>query len=71
MELKSTGKFRIPGRGYVYTILNPIECNDFAHIIGQFVLIDGMKFKVLGVERFAHMPPWHVGESLGLLVAYD
>jgi hypothetical protein len=37
-------------------------------LIGAEVLIDGKTHRVLGVERFAHAPPWREGELIGLAV---
>lgn len=41
---------------------------DFAHLLGQEVLIDGQCYRCQGVERFLHSPPWYRGEPIGLLV---
>jgi hypothetical protein len=35
-------------------------------LVGAEVLIDGKVHRVLGVERFMHMPPWSEGELVGL-----
>lgn len=68
----SLGTFHINGRGtavyIVYTVLNPFECFDFSHLIGQLVLIDGEARKVAAVERYAHTAPWHKDEKIGLVV---
>jgi hypothetical protein len=54
--------------GVTFIVDNPRECNDFLHIVGKVVEIDGERFEVLNVERFAHSPPWRKGEKIGLLV---
>ena len=55
-------------RELVFTVANPSQCNDFRHLIGQEVEINGKLYKVNGVHRHLHAPPWREGESIGLLV---
>ena len=50
-------------------VKNPHGCKDFTHIIGKDVEVDGIKERVIGVERFAHCPPWREGEMIGLKLA--
>ena len=50
----------------VYHIGNPINSLDLSHLLGK-VTIDGVEREVIGVERNAHMPPYHRGESVGLV----
>ncbi len=69
LEFKSIDSYTVTGRGVVYAVKNPAQCNDFAHIKGHDVLIDGKDFHVSGVEFFAHTPPWREGEPIGLLTA--
>jgi len=45
-----------------------LETDDFAHLIGHTVEIDGERYRVKAVERFLHMPPWRAGEGVGLAV---
>jgi hypothetical protein len=54
--------------GVTFIVENPEECDDFLHIVGKVVEVDDERFEVLNVERFAHSPPWHKGEKIGLLV---
>jgi hypothetical protein len=54
------------GKGDAAVVPNPHECDDFYHLIGQHVLIDGQVRRVRGVERFMHMPPWRAGERISL-----
>ena len=67
-------KFRtedmIKVNGYRNAVVkNPYECKDFGHIIGKDVEIDGVVERVIGVERYAHYPPWREGEMIGLKLA--
>lgn len=55
----------------VYTVENPIECSDFSHLIGKNFVIDGTVRTVIGVERYTHLPPWKVGELIGVMVTTD
>lgn len=66
-ELQSLDKFEVPGRGLIYLVENPFECNHFDHLIGQ-IQIDGMVRTVTGIERCVHTPPCRKGEKIGLLV---
>jgi ABC-type antimicrobial peptide transport system ATPase subunit len=67
-EFVSREAFEVTGRGVAYPVANPVECNDFSHLIGQVVLINGEARTVVGVERFTHAPPWREGEGISLLV---
>lgn len=68
LKFQHAGKFTIPRLGTVYSIYLDRECNDFDWIIGHLVHLDGALRLVIGVERYAHMPPFRKGESIGLLV---
>lgn len=70
-EFTSSEAFEVPGRGIAYPVANPVLCNDFGHLIGQTVLIDGQPRKVIAIERFMHMPPWRAGEEISLLVEFN
>jgi hypothetical protein len=65
--------FEVRGKRIATTTLDR-ETSDFAHLIGNEVIIapthDGSErtYKVVAVERFAHMPPWRAGENIGLMV---
>ena len=52
-----------------FSVENPSTCENFDHLVGENVEIDGIPYKVHAVERFAHMPPWRVGEIIGLQVS--
>lgn len=42
--------------------------DDFTHLKGQVVLINGQPRKVRGIDRFLHLGPRRAGESIGLLI---
>ena len=68
MEYKSLDKYELKGRGTVYIVENEIErdrCSN--NLIGIEVLIDGVKYKVKGVESFL-IPTIRKGYKIGLLV---
>ena len=59
---------KIKGRGRLAIVVLDRDTADFSHLVNQEVEIDGKSYRCIGVERFAHMPPWRQGESVGLLV---
>ena len=52
----------------VYIVENPHECDNWTHLGGADVEIDGRGYWVKAVEYFAHAAPWLAGEPIGLLV---
>jgi len=44
------------------------ETADFSHLLRHQVRIDGRCYRCLLVNRFAHVPPYRVGEHVGLIV---
>jgi hypothetical protein len=60
--------FNIKDRGDCACVKLDRDTRDFAHLVGQSVLIDGELFTCLGVERRAHIAPWKAGEPIALLV---
>lgn len=64
---ESLDTYTIKGK-QCFAVLLPKDCNDFNWIIGQFIIIDNSGYKVLGVDRKAHSPPWHKGEAVGFMV---
>jgi len=65
---KSLETYHLQGRGIVYIVENPHDCDDFQHLIGANVLVNNFQYVVVAVERFLHCPPWRMGERIGLLV---
>lgn len=68
IKFDSIGVYEITGRGRVYTVELERDMKDVDVFVGREVLIDGRFWKVNGVERFAHAPPWRKGEPIGLKV---
>lgn len=67
-EYKSTGTFNIVGRGTVLTVNSIREINkDEETLINTIVKIDGLKYKILGVESYAVFKIFK-GDPIGLLV---
>ncbi len=64
---QSRGEFLINGKRCI-CVINKTRCHDFNHLKGAIVDIDGKEEKVLGVEYFAHAPPWGKGEKITLMV---
>lgn len=60
-------RWHLKDRGTVHSVQLDRDYQDFSSLIGAVVLLDGVPFKVRGVERFAHTPPWRTGEYVGLL----
>lgn len=60
----------IAGRGWLaMTRLDrDLPGDDFSHITGQVVLINGQPRKVRGIDRFLTLGPRRAGESIGLLI---
>jgi hypothetical protein len=65
---RATDWLTIPGRGRSAITTLDRTTQDFAHLVGQEVIIDGTLYVCRAVERFLHSPPWQAGESIGLLV---
>jgi len=42
------------------------DMDNFDELIGDTVLVDGEEIYVVGVDRFAHAPPWKEGEAIAL-----
>ena len=63
---KSDDSYMVKGND-CFAVKNDRECDDFSHLIGHGVLIDGNKRRVIGIERLTHSPPWKKGESIALM----
>jgi translation elongation factor EF-Tu-like GTPase len=68
VEFAAEDYVEIKGRGTIYTGRLDRETHDFAHLLGKKVLINGVESEVIGIERYAHMPPFRKGEAIGLFV---
>ena len=64
---KSLSNYKIDGN-QCFAVENPTACENFNHLVGADVEIDGMVYNVEAIERFAHTPPFSAGEHIGLQV---
>lgn len=68
MQYKSLDNYEIKGRGTVYIAENEVERNrDNNDLIGSEAFIDGVKYKIKGVESLA-LSIIRKGDKIGLLV---
>lgn len=68
-EFISKDIYEIKGRKHFSVFCDQEYSSDkFKGLLGEKVLIDNKIYKVCGVERFCHMPPFVKGEAIGLLV---
>jgi hypothetical protein len=44
------------------------DTEDFAHLVGKRIIINGRLETCFSVERFNHLPPWKAGERISLLI---
>ena len=70
IEYTSSDKYKITGRGTTYVVKNDRErkIGDWGDISGQIVKIDGMKFKVRGIEYHTHEGVIKEGTTIALVV---
>jgi hypothetical protein len=65
IEFMGLDRYKIGDRPMVAVRLDR-DTHDFSHLIGEVVVIDGVKHKVMDVERYGHSPPWRKDEVVGL-----
>ena len=65
-KYKSLTKYKL-GDNEIFIVENDERRKNFDDLVGSKVIIDGVKYKCLGVERKLHVPPWVVGEKIGLM----
>lgn len=68
LEFESLSSWSPRGRGRIFVVENPAECQDFKHLIGRDAAINGDPYFITAVEHFAHAPPYRAGEKIGLVV---
>jgi hypothetical protein len=67
-KFDAEGWYEITGRGLVVSVRNDEDfAKDSTHLIGEIVRIDGVEYKVKGVEAFA-LATIRKGSPIGLLV---
>ena len=59
---KLSGKPQLKG----VPVLLHKDMDNVEDLIGDTVLVDDEEIFVIGVERFAHAPPWKEGEAIAL-----
>lgn len=65
----SKDKFEIPFRGVMYTTVADKEMSrENPDIVGEIILLNGDKVKVLSVNSFQGPGIIHIGEKIGLLI---
>jgi hypothetical protein len=67
-DFQSAGWFEVNGVGWEAAVLLDRDTDDFGHLLGRRVHIDGTPYHCIGVNHFAHPPPWRRGERIGLVV---
>lgn len=66
MQMKSLDRFQTE-RGIVFVVWLPGEWRDTRELKGREVEIDGDTFEILGVDTYAHAPPFG-RENVSMLV---
>ena len=56
------------GLGIVFTGKSPVDFDEGENHFPLEIIIDRKWYKVLGVDKYMHCPPWYRGEPIGLLV---
>ena len=67
-EFRAAGWFELKGIGWEAAVTLDRDTPDFSHLLHRRVMIDGLPYVCIGVNRFEHQPPWHRGEHIGLVV---
>lgn len=69
INFTSESSFRVRGnRVFVVPLDRERDEAGISQLAQSEVIIDGSRYRCIGVERFMHMPPWSKGESVGLMV---
>jgi hypothetical protein len=61
-------RLRIRNGGLLVTVELDQATEDFAHLIGKRIVIDGKIEICFSVERVPHEPPYKKGDRIGLLI---
>lgn len=61
-------RFRVKKLGVMVTVELDRDTDDFAHLIGKKIVIDGKMEVCFSVERLPHAPPLKKGERVSLLI---
>lgn len=61
-------RFRSKKAGLLVTVELDRDTEDFGHLIGKRIVVDGKMEMCFSVERLPHAPPCKKGESVSLLI---
>jgi hypothetical protein len=61
-------RFRSKKAGLLVTVELDRDTDDFGHLVGKKILIDGKMEMCFSIERLPHAPPCKKGESISLLI---
>ena len=56
----------LKGVGVLVSVELDQDTDDFAHLVGKKIVINGRLETCFSVERFNHSPPWRAGDRIGL-----
>lgn len=57
----------VVNRRISFSVRNPIECDNFDHLIGDVVVL-GEMYRCTAVGKNCHCAPWYQGEGIELMV---
>jgi hypothetical protein len=61
-------RFRSKKVGLLVTVELDRDTDDFSHLVGKKIVVDGKMEMCFSVERLPHAPPCKKGESISLLI---
>src|SRR4029079_9336869 len=61
-------RFRSKKAGLLVTVELDRDTDDFGHLVGKKIVVDGKMETCFSVERLPHAPPCKKGESICLLI---
>jgi len=64
----SLDRTNVRGVGLLVSVALDQDTDDFSHLVGKKIVIDGRLETCFSVERFNHLPPWKAGERIGLCI---
>ena len=64
----SLDRINVRGVGLLVSVALDQDTDDFSHLVGKKIVIDGRLETCFSVDRFNHLPPWKAGERIGLCI---
>lgn len=61
-------RISVRGIGSIVSVELDRDTQDFGHLIGKKIVIDGRLETCFSVERLAHTGPWRAGERINLCI---